>query len=137
MSPRLGGTILPSSVDDRPFAARRIQLVAALLHDLGRLAHLFHADDIAVVAVAVLADGDVEIHLLVALVGLRLAQVPGRAGAAHHHAREAPGPRVRELDDADVDVALLEDAVLGEQGLEVVAHFEERIAERVDIVDEL
>ena len=79
----------------RPFAAARIELLAALLHDPGRLAHLLHADQIAVVAVAVLADGNVEIHLLVALVGLRLAQVPRRAGAAHHHAGEAPGPGVR------------------------------------------
>ena len=49
---------------------------------------------IAVVAVAVLADGDVEIELGVALVGLRLAQIPGGAGAAHHDAGEAPGPGV-------------------------------------------
>ena len=38
---------------------------------------------------------------------------------------------------ADIDVALLEDAVLGEQLLQIVAHFQERIAERRDVVDQL
>src|SRR5262249_57812917 len=71
------------------------------------------------------------------VVGLRLAQVPGGAGAAHHHAGKAPGPGVLELDDADVDVALLEDAVAGEQVLEIVADLQEWIAERADVVDQL
>src|SRR5436853_503594 len=62
------------------------QKIDALAHDLRRLAHLFHAHEIAVEAVAVLADRDVEIHLGVAFIGLRLAQVPGGAGAAHHYA---------------------------------------------------
>ena len=37
---------------------------------------------------------------------------------------------------ADVDVALLEDAVVGEQPVEVVDHAEERIAPRPDVVDQ-
>src|SRR5262249_9880881 len=94
-------------------------------------------DAVAIVAVAVLADRNVEIELGIAFIGLRLAQVPGRARAAYHHAREAPGPGVRELDYADVDVALLEDAVVGEQVFEIVADLQERIAEGVDVVDQL
>ena len=121
---------------DRAAAIRRQQLVAALLHDAHRLAHLFHADVVAVEAVTVLADGDVEFHLLVALVGLRLAQIPRRAGAAHHHAREAPFPAGFEIDHADIDVALLEDAVVAEQAFEVVADLEERIAPFGDVVDQ-
>ena len=73
----------------------------------------------------------------IALVGLRLAQIPGRARAAHHDAREAPGEGVVEAHDADVDVALLEDAVLGQQALDVVEHLQERIAPGVDVVDQL
>ena len=49
---------------------------------------------IAVVAIAVLADGNLEIQLVVALVGLAAAQVPGDARAAQHHAGEAPVERV-------------------------------------------
>ena len=96
------------------------QPVDALAHDLGRLAHLFHADQVAVVAVAVLADRNVEFHLGIAFVGLRLAQVPGRARAAHHDAGKTPGPGVVQRDHADIDVALLEDAVAGQQIVEVV-----------------
>ena len=113
------------------------QLVDALLHDRRRLPHLFHADDGAVVTVAVLADGNVEFHLLVALVGLRFAQVPSGAGAAHHHAREAIVPAILERDDADVDVALLEDTVADEEVLEIVDDLQEGIAELADIFDEL
>ena len=60
-----------------------------------------------------------------------------RAGAAHHDAGEAPRPGIVELDDADIDIALLEDAVLGEQPFDVVADLEEGIAECVDVGDEL
>src|ERR1700722_6590829 len=119
-----------------PFAAGRVQLLAALSHDLYRLAHLFHADHIAIVAVAVLADGNIEIHLLVAFVGLRLAQVPWRARATHHDAGETPRPGVRQLDHADVDVALLEDAVTRKQNLHIVADLEEGITEGLNVVDE-
>ena len=102
-----------------------------------RLAHLDHANEIAVVAVAVLADGDVEVELGVALVGLRLAQVPGRARAAHHDAGEAPVEAVLEAHHADVDVALLEDAVVGQQALDVVEDLGVGLGEGVDVVDEL
>src|SRR5262249_18465923 len=97
---------------NRPRAFRRSQLFQALLHDADRLAHLLHAHEIAVVAVAVLADGNVEIEFRVTFVGLRLAQIPGGAGAAHHDAGEAPRPRVGKRDRADAGVALLEDAVV-------------------------
>src|SRR6476469_2868715 len=46
-------------------------------------------------------------------------------------------PGVLELHDADSDIALLEDAVAGEQALDVVAHFEEGVAEGVDVGHEL
>src|SRR6266567_7436935 len=120
-----------------PLPLRRAQLLQTLFHDPHRLAHFFHADAVTVVAVAVLADRNIEIHFRVALVGLRLAQVPGRARAAHHHAGKAPGPGILELDHADVDVALLEDPIVGQQAFDVVADLEKRIAERPDVVDEL
>jgi hypothetical protein len=61
---------------DRPLAGGLAQLGDALIHDAHRLAHLLHADHLPVVGVAVLGRGDVELHLLVAPEGLRLAQVP-------------------------------------------------------------
>src|SRR3546814_3428224 len=70
---------------------------------------------IAVEAVAVLADRDVELELVVAVVGLRLAQVPRHARAAQHRPREAPVVGLLRAHHADVDSALAEDAVVGEQ----------------------
>src|SRR5690606_17955121 len=72
-----------------------------------------------------------------ALVGLALAQIPRRTRAAHHHARKAPGPGILQLDDTDADVALFEDAVVGEQHLQVIERLEERINPLADVLDEL
>src|SRR5262245_15576783 len=97
---------------NRPRAFRGPQLFQALFHDAYRLTHLLHAYEITVVAVPVLADRDVEIQFRVTFVGLRLAQIPDGAGAAHHHAGKAPRPRVGKRDRTDAGVALLEDAVV-------------------------
>src|SRR5262249_11535590 len=122
---------------DRSLPGGRTQFLAALLHDFDRLTHLLHADEIAVEAVAVFSDRDVELELGITLVRLRLAQIPRSARPAHHHTREPPVPAVGKLDDADVDIALFENAVAGEQRVEVVDNFQERIAPRIDVVDEL
>src|SRR5262249_31806371 len=95
----------------RPLFIRGAQLLNALLHDPYGLPHLLHADAVPVVAVAVLAHWNIEIHLGVALVGLSLAQIPCRTRAAHHHARKSPLPRFLQLDHTNIDVALLEDAI--------------------------
>ena len=55
------------------------QPVDALTHDAVRLAHLLDAHQVAVVAVAALADRDVELHAVVDLVGLLFPQIPGDA----------------------------------------------------------
>src|SRR5262245_11507153 len=113
------------------------QLLQALFHDAHRLPHLLHPYEIAVVAVPVLADRDVKIERGIALIGLCFAQIPSGAGTAHHDAGKAPPPGVCELDHADSDVALLEDAIFRQQPLDVVANFEERIAERPDVLEKL
>src|SRR6266571_9282108 len=137
ISARSGGTILLSLTATGPPTFGQAQLLQALLHDAHRLAHLLHADAVAVVIVAVLADRDVEIELGIALIGLRFAQIPGGARAAHHDTGKTPTPGVRKLDHGDTDVALLEDAIFRQQPLDVVADLEEGIAERPDVVEEL
>jgi hypothetical protein len=85
----------------------------------------------------VLADRDVKIERGIALVRLCFAQIPSGAGTTHHDAGKAPTPGVCELDHADSDVALLEDAIFRQQSLDVVANLEERIAERPDVLEKL
>jgi hypothetical protein len=82
-----------------------------------------------------LPDRDVEVEFLVALVGLRLAQVPGRPGAADHDAREAPFPAILQGHHADIDVALLEDAVAHDEVVDVVEGLGEGVAPLLDVVD--
>src|SRR6202034_4750522 len=91
---------------DRSLPVGGTQLYDALFHDADGLAHLFHANAVAVVAIAVLADRNVEIHLGVAFIRLRLSQIPRRTRAAHHHARATPFPGLFERHHADIDVAL-------------------------------
>src|SRR6516164_1495952 len=136
ISARRGGTILESMRWGGPCPSGARSLATHCFHDADRLAHLFHADAVAVVTIAVLADRDVEIELRIALVRLGLAQVPGGTATAHHHARETPSPGVGERNYADVHVALFEDAIVSEQTLDIVAHLQEWVAERLDIVDQ-
>src|SRR5215831_10205664 len=113
-----------------------MELLAALLHDAHGLAHFLHANAVTVVIVAVLADGDVEIELAVALVGLRLPEVPGGARTAYDDPRETPLEAILQGYHADVDVALLEDAVIGQQTLDVVEHLGVRLAELSDVLNQ-
>ncbi len=119
------------------FAGAVAQLVDALLHDPHRLLHLLDAAEVPIPAVAVLADRNIELQLGVALIGLRLAKIPGDVGAAQHDAGEAPGQGLFLGHHADVDVALLEDAVFGDQALDIGQGLGEFLAPATDVVDQV
>ena len=121
---------------DHHRARRLSQQGAALAHDAQGLAHLLHAAEITVVAVAVDPQRDVEFQFVIDLVGLVAAQVPGDARAAQHHAGEAPGEGLLAGDDADIDVALLEDAVVGDQAAHVLEPARIGLAPSLDVVDQ-
>src|SRR6266508_4363845 len=108
------------AVVDAYWAGHGAQRYDALLHDAGALVHLLDAHEVAREAVAGLADRDVEVHALVDVVGLRLAQVPRDARGADHRAREPPVECLLRVNDADVDHALTEDAVVVQQLLDVL-----------------
>ena len=87
------------------------QPVGGLLDDLQRLPHLGEADPEATVGVAGVPGLDLEVVVLVAAVGLGLAQVPRVAGAAEHRTGEAERQAAGEVEVADVLQAGLEDRV--------------------------
>src|SRR5262249_15799055 len=87
----------------------------ALLDDPEALAHLLHSNEVWIVAIAVPADRYIELHSIIGHVGLRLAQIPGRARGPQHGACEPPIERLGQGHHADIDQALLEDPVLREQ----------------------
>ena len=98
-------------------------VLQALAHDLVRLAHFLHAAQIARVAIAGLADRNIEIHFIVHIVRLRLAQIPRHARGAQHRPRKAPIQRLVPSHDADIDRALLEDAIFGQQLFDIGEEF--------------
>ena len=112
------------------------QPVDALLDDAVRLAEFLDAHEVAVVAVAVLAHRDVELHAVVDGVGLLLAQIPFDARAAQHRPGEAERKRALRRDDADADGALLPDAVLGEQRLVVVDVLRKALGEVLEKIEQ-
>src|SRR5262249_60905342 len=100
--------------------------VAALTDDAVRLARLRHAHQVTVVAVAVDPDRDVEVHAVVDLVRLLLAQVPRDPRATQHRAREPELHGALRAHHPDVDGTLLPDAVVGEERLEAIDGRRER-----------
>ena len=70
--------------EERGLGARgsRRDVPGALLDNAQALAHFHEADHEAVVCVAVGADGDSEVHAVIDVVGVDLADVPGHAGGA-------------------------------------------------------
>src|SRR3546814_1649235 len=62
----------------------------ALLDDADRLAAFLHPHHEAVVAIAAGADGNVEVHAVVHVIGLAFADIPGDARTADHRAGKAP-----------------------------------------------
>ncbi len=114
----------------------RAQPVHALLDDAVALAQLFDPDQITIVTVAVLAHRNVEIDLVIGRVGLLLAQIPSKAGAADHGASEAELQGAFRRHHADADGALLPDAVVGEQGLVLVDVARKALGEVLDEVQQ-
>ena len=119
------------------FAFDEFHLLKALAHDLHALSHLHHPAQIPVVAIAMGSDGNLEIHLVVAFIRLRPAQIPRQPRAAHHHAGEAEIEAFLLRHDSDIDVALLEDTVLGQQAVDIVKRLVELLGPLPDIVAQL
>ena len=90
-------------------------LVETLVDDAEGLAEFLHAAQIAVVAVAVDADGDVKFDLVVGVVGLRFADVPRDAGAPEHDTRVGVVEGVGGGNDADALGSAFPDPVVGKE----------------------
>src|SRR5690606_22532154 len=123
-------------VVDHDRARILLEPLDALLDDARRLAQLLDTDEVAIVAVAVLADGNVEIELIVDFVWLVLAQIPYDARAPQHRAREAELHRALWRYDADIDRALLPDAVIRQKRLVLVDAGRKAVHEVFDEVEE-
>ena len=109
-------------------------LVQALVDDAQRLPELLHAAEVAVVAVAVDADGHVELDLAVGVVGLRLAHVPWHAGAAEHDTGEGVVECIRGGYNTNALCTADPDAVVGQELLGLVYPVTKLCRPLVDVV---
>src|SRR6516165_4475728 len=107
-----------------------------LLDDAHRLAHFLDADEVAVVRVPVATDRNVELYLVVSVVRLCSTEVPGNIGAAQHGSGETPIRSLLGRHYADIDSALLEDPIIGQQSLDVVYRLWKGVTEGKDVVGE-
>lgn len=111
MSARLGGVSLPRAKTSPAGSARSFWMACCMIL---QLAHLGHAHEEAVIAVALLADRDLKSNSSASGRAARAAD-PMPTRAAHDAGIALPVQRILLRDDADIDQTLLEDAVLGQQ----------------------
>jgi hypothetical protein len=79
------------------------------------LSKLLHPAQIPIIAVSILTNWNIELDLVVGVVGLGLAYVPGDARAAEHDPGEGVVEGVGRVDDADAFGAPNPDPVVGEE----------------------
>ena len=115
--------------------ARR-HLVKALVDDAEGLAEFFHAAEIAVVAVSVYPDWNVKFHLVVCIVRLAFAYVPGYTAASKHDARERVVESVGSGDDTNALGSAFPYSVICEQFLCFVDPVSKLSRPLVDVVKE-
>ena len=112
-------------------------LVQTLAHDLRALADFLDPHHEPVIAVAAGADRNVKLHPVIDIIRLRLAQVPGNTAAAQHRAGKAPAHRVILGHGGDIDIALLEDAVVDHQAHRILEQGREFVEPVGDIGEQL
>ena len=111
-------------------------LVQALVDDAEGLAKLFHADEIAVVAVTVSADGDIKFDLVVGVVGLALADVPRNTGTTEHRTGEGEVEGFGSCNDTYTPQTFHPDTVVRQHLLGLVKTVAKLSSPLVDIVEE-
>lgn len=106
------------------------------MDDAQRLSELLHTAEVPVVAVTVDTDGDVELDLVVRVVGLGLADIPGDTGTTQHDTGETHVERISGRDNTNTLSSGLPDAVVGEQLLGLVNAVTELGGPLIDVVKE-
>ena len=106
------------------------------MDDSQRLAELLHTTQVAVVAITVLSDGDIELDLAVSVVGRSLADIPGDAGATEHDAGVGEVEGVLGGDHTDAHGTGFPDAVIGEELFDLVNAVAELGCPLVDVIEE-
>ena len=91
-----------------------------MINDLQAFAYLQHAHQVAIIAIAARADGHIEFHPVINIIGLAFAQIPSTAGSTQARPAEAPSHGLFRAHHANINGALLEDAVFCEQAFQIL-----------------
>ena len=112
----------------------RGHLVQALDDDAEGLTEFLHTAEVTVVAVTVDTDGDVELDLVVGIVGLRLADIPGHTRATEHDTGETHVQSILSIHDTNTLGSGLPDTVIREKFLDFIDTVTELGGPLVDVV---
>lgn len=114
----------------------RRHLVQTLVDDTERLTELLHTAQVTVVAVTVDTNGDIELHIAVGVIRLRLPDIPGDTGTTEHNSSETHIEGIRGTDNANTLGSRLPDPVIRQQFLGLVDTVTELSSPLVDVVKE-
>lgn len=109
-------------------------LVQALVDNAQGLTELLHSAKVAVVAVTVLANGDVELDLVIGIIGLALSDIPGDTGTSKHDTREGQVESVGGGNNTNTSQPLDPDTVVSKHFLGLVDTVTELSSPLVNIV---
>lgn len=114
----------------------RWHLIEALVNDAEGLPEFFHAAEVAVVAVSVDPDWDVELYLIVRVIWLALTYIPRYTATPKHNAGERVIESVGGGNDTDALGSAFPNSVIREQFLGFVDPIPELSSPLVDVVEE-
>ena len=106
------------------------------MDDAKGLAEFFHAAEVAVVAVSVHPDWDVELYLIVRVIWLALSYIPGYAAAPKHNAGEGEVESVGGGNDTNALGSAFPASVIGEQLFGFIDPVPKLSSPLVDVVEE-
>ena len=113
----------------------RSDFIETLVDDAKGLAELFHADEVAVVAVTIDADGDVEFDLIIGIVRLGFTNVPRNTRTTEHDTGERIVEGISCTHYTNTFGAANPDTVIGQEFLGFVDSVTELGGPLVDIVE--
>jgi hypothetical protein len=110
-------------------------LVQALVDDSEGLAELLHTDQVTIVAVTVSTNGNIELNLVVGIVRLALADIPGDTGTTKHGAREGQVQGISGGNNTDTTETLNPDSVVSQHLFGLVNAVTELGSPLVDVIE--
>ncbi len=111
-------------------------LVETLVDDAEGLAELFHTAQVAVVAVSIDPDWDIKLHLIIRIIWLALAYIPGYTTASKHDAGERIVESIGGGNNTNPLRSAFPDSVVGEQFFGLVNPVPELSRPLVDVIQE-